>query len=246
MMTGSSKGRPFLCLTVSAMDRADDERLQKALAEIASSNPRISVNLQPPKVSHTVEGESKSLLDSTCDRLRNEYQLAINVDGPKPVLLETIRESGEGEGKYIRQVGGLGNYGHCKLRIEPNKPGEGYSFVSLVSGDVLRDEYVSSVDRGVQVAMQSGILHGHPLVDLKVTLIDGSYHAEDSNPKAFEIAGSTAFQCAAKKASPILLEPVMAVEIEVSDALTGTIEHEINRHRGRIKRKKGEKRRSVR
>jgi elongation factor G len=236
-MSGSNKSRPFLYLTISAVDSGDDERLQKALAEIASRDPRISVNLQPVKNSlNIVEGESESHLDSFCDRLRDEYHLAINVGAPKPILLETIRESGEAEGKYIRQVGGSGNYGHCKLRIEPNKPGEGYSFISLVPGEVLPNEYVSSVDLGVRGAMQSGILHGHPLVDLKAVLLDGSYHDKDSNPKAFEIAGSTAFKQAARKASPVLLEPVMVVEIEVPEALTAIIEREINQHRGRIDR----------
>jgi elongation factor G len=235
-MSGSSKGRPFLCLTVSAVDSGDDERLQKALIEIASSDLRISINPQPVKGSHTVEGDSESQLDSICDRLREEYRLTINVGAPKAILLETIRDSGEAEGKYFRQTGGFGNYGHCKLRIEPNERGKGYAFTSLVSGDLLPAEYVSSIDRGVQRAMQSGILHGHPLVDLKVTLIDGSYHAEDSNPKAFEIAGSTAFEHAARKASPVLLEPVMVVEIEIPDALTAIIEREIFRHRGRVDR----------
>jgi elongation factor G len=116
-MSGSSRGRPFLCLTISAVDRGDDERLQKALAEIASCDPRICVNLQPVKDSHIVEGESESQLNSICDRLRDEYQLAINVGGPEPILLETIRESGEAEGKYIRQVGGSGNYGGAPRRM---------------------------------------------------------------------------------------------------------------------------------
>jgi elongation factor G len=125
-MIGSSKGRPFLCLRVSAVDSGNDDRLQKALIEIALGDPRISINLQAVKgPSHTVEGESESQLDSICDRLREEYKLTINVGAPKAILLETISESGEAEGKYIRQVGGTGNYGPCKLRIEPNRRGEG-------------------------------------------------------------------------------------------------------------------------
>src|ERR1700723_1761454 len=129
-MTGSSKGRPYLYLTVSAVDCRDDERLQNALVEIASRDPLISTNPQPMKGSHIVEGETESKLDAICDRLRDEYKLSINVGAPTVILLETIRESGEAEGKYIRQAGGSGNYGHCKLRIEPNLSGEGYSFIS--------------------------------------------------------------------------------------------------------------------
>jgi elongation factor G len=243
-MTGSSKGRPYLYLTVSAVDNGDDEHLQKALVEIASRDPLTSVIPQSMKGSHVVEGETESQLDAICDRLRDEYKLSIKVGAPTVILLETIRESGEAEGKYIRQVGGSGNYGHCKLRIEPNVKGEGYSFISLIPGDVLPNEYVSSVDRGVQHAMQSGILRGFPLVDLKATLIDGSFHAEDSNPMAFEIAGSIAFEHAARRASPVLLEPVMLVEIDVSDAFTPIIEGDVFQHRGRIDRMVSENGRS--
>jgi elongation factor G len=243
-MTGSSKGRPYLYLTVSPVDSGDDEPLQKALVEIASRDPLTSVIPQPMNGTHIVEGETESQLDAICDRLRDEYKLSINVGAPTVILLETIRKSGEAEGRYIRQAGGSGNYGHCKLRIEPNLSGEGYSFISSVPGDVLPNEYVRSVDRGVRHAMRTGILRGFPLVDLKVTLIDGSYHAVDSNPKAFEIAGSIAFEHAARKASPVLLEPVMLVEIDVPDALTAIVEPDIFQHRGRIDRMVSENGRS--
>jgi elongation factor G len=243
-MTGSSKGRPYLYLTVSAVDSGDDERLQKALVEIVTHDPLTSVVPQPMKGTHIVEGETESQLDAICDRLRDEYKLSINVGAPTVSLLETIRESGEAEGRYIRQVGGSGNYGHCKLRIEPQLSGEGYSFTSSVPGDVLPNEYVRAVDRGVRRAMRTGILRGFPLVDLKVTLIDGSYHAADSNPMAFEIAGSIAFEHAARKASPVLLEPVMLVEIDVPDAFTAMVEPDIFQLRGRIDRMVSENGRS--
>jgi elongation factor G len=233
MVAGSSKDRRFVCVNISAKDRADSGRLQRALSEIAVRDLQISVNSDPSGVFHTVEGESTSQLESICNRLRNQY-LAINIDRPKPVFLETFRESCEAEGKYIRQVGGSGNYGHCRLRIEPTARGEGYSFISVVSRDVLPDQYATSVDRGVQIAMQSGGLHGYPLVDLKVTLVDASYHAEDSNPAAFEIAGSTAFLSAVNKASLVLLEPVVRFEIEGSGWYMEEIKHEVIRRHGRI------------
>lgn len=233
MLAGSSKDRLFVCIGISAKNPSDDERLRRALSEIAVRDLQVSVNSQPEGVFHTVEGESTSQLDSVCNRLRNQY-LAINIDGPKPVFLETFRESCEAEGKYIRQVGGSGTYGHCRLHIEPRARGEGYFFISRVSRDVLPDQYASSVDHGVQIAMRSGGLHGYPLVDLNVTLIDASYHAENSNPAAFEIAGSTAFLSALKNTSTILLEPVVRFEIEGSGWYMEEIKQEVTRRHGRI------------
>jgi elongation factor G len=236
-MSRSSKNHPIVHRTVSAADSTDDKRLQTALVEIASQDLTVSIISQQMRISHSLEGKSASQLESICDRLRDEYHLAINVSQPKAVLLETIRETGEGEGKFIRQIGGYGNYGHCKLHIEPNKSEEGYMFTSTVSDDVLPHEYVNSIDRGVQQAMQIGVLSGHHLVDLTATVIDGSYHVQDSNPIAFEIAGLTALQNAVRRASPVLLEPMMAVEIEVPEGLGDAIRHEIHRHRGRVERK---------
>lgn len=234
MTNGSSKDRFFLCVGVSAQKPSDDERLRRALSEISNRDPQVRVNLgTTPGLLHQVEGESKSQLDSVCDRLRTQY-LAINVDRPKPVLLETIRETSEGEAKYIRQAGGLGNYGHCRLRLEPNERGGGYSFASLVPSDVMPEEYVRAVDCGVQAAMQLGVLSRYPVVDLMAFLIDGSYHAEDSNPLAFEIAGSIALQQAARRASPVVLEPVVMAKFQVPELFSGTIVHEVTRRRGRI------------
>jgi elongation factor G len=244
MMSESSKDRPFLCLSISAADSADDERLQNALVEIASGDPRIRVNSQPLKVSHRVEGQSKSQLDFVCDRLRDEYHLAINVTAPEPVLLETIHTCVEAEGKFIRQLGGMGNYGHCRLSIEPIKPVEGYVFASALGNGVLPAEYLNSIERGVQRAMQLGVHSGRYLVGLKVTVVDGSYHAEDSNPMAFEMAGMIALEHALRNAAPVVLEPVMAFDIDVPDAFAIVIEDEINQHRGRIDRMRNENERS--
>ena len=233
MIIGSSKDRFFVSVDVSAKYPRDDQRLRRALSEITVRDLQVSINSHPTGAFHTVEGESTSQLESICNRLRNQY-LAIIVDGPKPVFLETFREDCEVEGKYIQQVGGSGNYGHCRLHIEPSARGRGYSFISMVPRGLLLDEYVKSIERGVQIAMQSGGLHGHPIVDLNVTLIDASYHAEDSNPTAFEIAGSTAFVSAVKKAHPILLEPVVSFEIEVGGWYREEIKHQVALRRGRV------------
>jgi len=235
MIIGSSKDRFFVSVDVSAKDPRDDQRLRRALSEITVRDLQVSINSHPTGAFHTVEGESTSQLESICNRLRNQY-LAIIVDGPKPVFLETFREDCEVEGKYIQQVGGSGNYGHCRLHIEPSARGRGYSFISMVPRGLLLDEYVKSIERGVQIAMQSGGLHGHPIVDLNVTLIDASYHAEDSNPTAFEIAGSTAFLSAVKKADLVLLEPVVSFEIEVGGWYMEEIKHEVTRRHGRVEK----------
>ncbi|MFZ0747663.1 MAG: hypothetical protein WAM85_24880 [Terracidiphilus sp.] len=236
-MSESSNGPPIVRLTVTAEDGDDDKRLQAVLVEIAGQDPALRIDAEPRGIAHPLSGASASHLESICNRLRDEYHLTINVSPLEAVLVETIRKSGEAEGKFIRQVGGLGNYGHCKLHIEPIKSGQGYVFASEVSDNVLPHEYLSSIERGVQRAMRVGVLSGHPLVDLKVTVVDGSYHALDSNPMAFEMAATVAFKNAVRNAAPVLLEPMMAVEIEeVPQELAATIREDVSMHRGRIER----------
>jgi elongation factor G len=150
------------------------------------------------------------------------------------IYLETIRKTAEAEGKYIRQAGGSSNYGHCKLRIEPNEAGNGYEFISTIKSDSVPKEYITPIDQGVQGAMKLGIVAGYPLVDIKVTLFDGSYREVDSNEMAFKCAGAIALKEAARKASPVVLEPVMAVEVAVPEQLMGVIIGDINSRRGRI------------
>lgn len=236
-MSGSSKSRPILRLVISAADSADEDRLKRALTEIEEREPSVSINTQPKGTHYGLEGRAESELKSICDRLRDEYHLAINVSPPEAILLETIRQQAEAEGKYIRQIGGSGNYGHCKLRIEPSEPGGGYEFINDISGGGVPNEYIKSIDQGIQSAMDLGILAGFPVVDVKVTLSDGSYHEADSNEMAFKFAGSIAFKEAAKKANPVLLEPMMAIEIiEVPAELAAAIRNEINALRGRVER----------
>jgi len=179
-------------------------------------------------------------LEVICDRVREEYRLAIEASEPAATLVETIRGSAVGEGKYIRQTGGQGNYGHCKVRVEPNKAGKGYEFFNEVSAGQLRAEYVDAIESGVQKSILDEHRKGHPMVDLKVTLIDGSYHEADSNPMAFEFAGGMALGRAMDAAGKIILEPMMAIEVEVPEVadLDQGIAREVAALRGRVTRSK--------
>ena len=231
-MSESNKGRAILRLLISPVNSSDHARMETALGQIASHQS--SVNIKAQDGSYKLEGRTESDLDSVCDRIRDEFHLEINVSAPTAILLETIRKDAEAEGKYIRQTGGSGNYGHCKLRVEPNEPGKGYEFINDIKGGVVPKEYIKPIDQGVQGAMELGILAGLQMVDIKVTLIGGSYHDVDSNEMAFKFAGSIAFMEAARKASPVLLEPVMAIDIEVPEELAPATQSEIYAHRGRI------------
>jgi elongation factor G len=236
-MSGFRQDRPFLRLAISAADPANDQRLQSALVEIAGQDhPRVRVNTQPEDGLYCLDGRAELDLNLICDRLRDDYHIAINVAPPQAILIETIRKPSEAEGRYIRQIGGSGNYGHCKLRIEPAGPGGGCEFINDIKGGAVPNEYIKSINEGVQEAMNSGILAGFPLVDVRVRVSDGSYHEGDSNEMAFKIAGAIAFREAAKKANPVILEPMMSFEIELPEGLILAIRSEILAHRGRIER----------
>jgi elongation factor G len=191
-----------------------------AMSEFDTRNrPIISVAISP-----RTEGDH--------ERLQQALSL-LDVGWPTVIYLETIRKPAEAEGKYIRQTGGSGNYGHCKLRVEPN-PRKGYEFIDNIKGGVVPKEYFQPIDQGVQEGLRSGILAGYPLADIKVTLFDGSFHEVDSNEMAFRIAGVMAFKAAARKAAPVLLEPVMAVEVTAPEEHLGITFQSINAGRGRI------------
>jgi elongation factor G len=173
-------------------------------------------------------------LEIIVDRMKREFGVEANVGAPQVAYRETIRKSVEQEGKYVRQTGGRGQYGHVWLRLEPREPGSGYEFVNAIVGGVVPREYVPAVDKGVQEQMQNGILAGFPVVDVRVTIFDGSYHDVDSSEMAFKIAGSMCFKEGAKKASPVLLEPVMKVEVVTPEDYMGDVVGDINRRRGII------------
>jgi elongation factor G len=173
-------------------------------------------------------------LEIIVDRMMREFNVQANVGKPQVAYRETIRKTAEAEGKYIRQTGGSGQYGHVKIRLIPQEPGKGFEFENDTVGGSIPKEFVKPVEQGIKEAMEGGVLAGYPLVDVKAVLYDGSYHDVDSNEMAFKIAGSMAFKEAARKASPVLLEPVMSVEVVVPEEYMGTIIGDLNSRRGRI------------
>jgi elongation factor G len=223
-----------ISVAIEPKTKADQEKMGVALSRLADEDPTFKVRTDEESGQTIISGMGELHLEILVDRMKREHKVEANVGEPKVAFRETIRKSAEAEGKYIRQTGGSGNYGHCKLRIEPNTPGAGYEFVNAIKSGSVPKEYIKPIDQGVQGAIELGILAGYPLVDIKVTLYDGSYHEVDSNEMAFKFAGSIAFKEAARKASPVLLEPVMAVEVTVPEEYMGVIIGDINSRRGRI------------
>ena len=223
-----------ISVAIEPKTKADQEKMGVALSRLADEDPTFKVRTDDESGQTIISGMGELHLEILVDRMKREHKVEANVGEPKVAFRETIRKSAEAEGKYIKQPGGSGNYGHCKLRIEPNTPGAGYEFVNAIKSGSVPKEYIKPIDQGVQGAIELGILAGYPLVDIKVTLYDGSYHEVDSNEMAFKFAGSIAFKEAARKASPVLLEPVMAVEVTVPEEHMGVIIGDINSRRGRI------------
>jgi elongation factor G len=223
-----------ISVAIEPKTKADQEKMGVALSRLADEDPTFKVRTDEESGQTIISGMGELHLEILVDRMKREHKVEANVGEPKVAFRETIRKSAEAEGKYIRQTGGSGNYGHCKLRIEPNVPGAGYEFINAIKSGAIPKEFIKPIDQGVQGAIELGILAGYPLVDIKVTLFDGSYHDVDSNEMAFKFAGSIAFKEAARKASPVLLEPVMAVEVTVPEEHMGTIIGDINSRRGRI------------
>jgi len=225
---------PVISVAIEPKTKADQEKMGIALSRLADEDPTFKVRTDEDSGQTIISGMGELHLEILVDRMKREHKVEANVGEPKVAFRETIRKHAEAEGKYIRQTGGSGNYGHCKLRVEPNTPGAGYEFVNDIKGGVVPKEYIKPIDQGIQGAMELGILAGFHMVDIKVTLFDGSYHEVDSNEMAFKFAGSIAFKEAARKASPVLLEPVMAVEVTVPEEFMGVIIGDINSRRGRI------------
>jgi len=223
-----------ISVAIEPKTKADQEKMGVALSRLADEDPTFKVRTDEESGQTIISGMGELHLEILVDRMKREHKVEANVGEPKVAFRETLRKKAEAEGKYIRQTGGSGNYGHCKLRVEPNTPGAGYEFINEIKSGSVPKEYIKPIDQGVQGAIELGILAGYPLVDIKVTLYDGSYHEVDSNEMAFKFAGSIAFKEAARKASPVLLEPVMAVEVTVPEEHMGTIIGDINSRRGRI------------
>jgi elongation factor G len=173
-------------------------------------------------------------LEIIVDRMKREFKVEANVGAPQVAYRETIRASADSEGKFVRQSGGRGQFGHVWLKIEPQEAGKGYEFVNAIVGGVVPKEYIPAVDKGIQEAMQGGVIAGYPVVDIKVTLYDGSYHEVDSNENAFKIAGSMGFKAGVQKARPVILEPMMKVEVETPEEYMGDVIGDLNSRRGMV------------
>src|ERR1700728_2273299 len=225
---------PVISVAIEPKTKADQEKMGIALSRLADEDPTFKVRTDEDSGQTIISGMGELHLEILVDRMKREHKVEANVGEPKVAFRETIRKESEAEGKYIRQTGGSGNYGHAKIRLEPNETGKGVEFINEIKGGSIPKEYIKPIEHGIREAALGGILAGYELVDFKAFLYDGSYHDVDSNEMAFKIAGSLAFKEAARKASPVLLEPVMAVEVTVPEDFVGTIIGDINSRRGRI------------
>ena len=225
---------PVIAVAVEPKTKADQEKMGIALGKLAQEDPTFKVSTDPDSGQTIIEGMGELHLEIIVDRMMREFNVQANVGKPQVAYRETIRKASQAEGKYIRQTGGSGQYGHVRIRLEPNEPGKGYEFINDVVGGVIPKEFIKPVDQGIKEALEGGVLAGYQMVDVKATLYDGSYHDVDSNEMAFKIAGSMAFKEAARKASPVLLEPVMSVEVVVPEEYMGTIIGDLSSRRGRI------------
>src|SRR5213083_2869066 len=225
---------PVISVAIEPRTKVDQEKMGQALAKLAEEDPTFKVRTDEETAQTIISGMGELHLEIIVDRMLREFSVQANVGKPQVAYRETIRKHAEAEGKYIRQTGGRGQYGHVKIRLEPQQPGAGYEFVNDIVGGVVPKEYIKPVDQGIREAMEGGVLAGYEMVDVKAILYDGSYHEVDSNEMAFKIAGSMAFKEAARKASPVLLEPVMSVEVVVPEEYMGDIIGDLNSRRGRI------------
>ena len=226
---------PVIHQAIEPKTRADQEKLGIALAKLAQEDPSFKVTTDHETGQTIIAGMGELHLDIIVDRLKREFTVDANVGRPQVAYRETIRIQAEGDGRFVRQTGGRGQYGHAKVRIEPN-PGNGFEFVNAIVGGSVPKEYIKPIEAGIKEAMEGGILAGYDMVDIKVTLFDGSYHEVDSSEMAFKIAGSMAFKEAAKKAKPVLLEPIMKVEIVTPEEGMGGVNGDIMSRRGRIEK----------
>jgi elongation factor G len=225
---------PVISVAVEPKTKADQEKMGMALGRLAQEDPTFKVHTDPDSGQTIISGMGELHLEIIVDRMMREYKVEANVGKPQVAYRETIRKKSDGEGKYIRQTGGRGQYGHAKIHLEPQPPGLGYEFVNDTTGGSVPKEFIKPIDQGIREALEGGILAGYEMVDVKATLYDGSFHDVDSNEMAFKIAGSMAFKEAARKASPVLLEPVMAVEVVTPEDYAGVIMGDLSSRRGRI------------
>jgi elongation factor G len=225
---------PVISIAIEPKSKADQEKLGLSLQKLATEDPSFRVHTDEETGQTIISGMGELHLEIIVDRLLREFKVGANVGKPQVAYKETIRKAVEQEGKFIRQTGGRGQYGHVYIKVEPQPPAGGFEFVDAVKGGRIPREYIPAVEKGIREALDSGPIAGYPVVDVKVTLFDGSYHDVDSSEIAFKIAGSMAFKDATRKASPVLLEPIMAVEVVVPEEFMGEVIGNINARRGKV------------
>merc|ERR1712072_1608980 len=225
---------PVISLSVEPKSKADHDKMSIALGKLAEEDPTFQTETDEETGQTIIKGMGELHLDIIVDRLKREFKVEATVGAPQVSYRETIRQEANCEGKFVRQSGGRGQYGHVWVKIEPNEEGAGYEFVNEIVGGVIPKEFIPSVDKGIQEQMQNGVLAGYPVLDVKVTLFDGSYHDVDSSEMAFKIAGSMGFKKGAAEANPVLLEPTMKVEVTTPEDWMGDVVGDLNRRRGMI------------
>jgi len=225
---------PVISIAIEPKTKGDQERMGMALSKLSEEDPTFRVVSDEETMQTIIKGMGELHLDIIVDRMKREFKVEANVGKPQVAYRETIKKSAEAEGKYIKQSGGHGQYGHCWLRVEPNEQGKGFEFLDEVKGGSIPREFIPAVEKGVKEALDRGILAGYPIVDIKVAVLDGSYHDVDSSEAAFKIAGSMAFQEACKHATPIILEPIMKVEAVTPEDFMGEVIGDLNSKRAQI------------
>lgn len=225
---------PVIQVAIEPKTKAGQEKMGIALAKLAEEDPTFRTYTDQETGQVIIAGMGELHLEVIVDRLLREFKVEANVGKPQVAYRETIRKTVKSEGKFVRQSGGRGQYGHVMIEVEPLEAGSGYEFVNKVVGGTVPREYIEPVNNGIQEALESGVLGGYPVVDLRVTIYDGSYHEVDSSEMAFKIAGSMAIKDALKKGNPVLLEPVMEVEVTIPEEYMGDVMGDINSRRGRI------------
>ena len=223
---------PVIAVAVEPKTKSDQEKMGLALSKLAKEDPSFRVRTDEESGQTIIAGMGELHLEIIVDRMKREFKVEANVGKPQVAYRETLRKTVEQEGKFVRQSGGRGQYGHVWLRIEPQEAGAGYEFVNGIVGGVVPKEYIPAVDKGIKEALENGVIAGYPMVDIKVTIFDGSYHDVDSSEMAFKIAGSIGFKEGARKASPVLLEPIMKVEVVTPEDYFGDVMGDLNRRRG--------------
>jgi elongation factor G len=225
---------PVIQMAIEPKTKQDQEKMGLALQKLAQEDPSLRVSTDEETMQTLIAGMGELHLEIIVDRMKREFKVDANVGKPQVAYRETIRAAATAEGKYIRQTGGRGQYGHVVLELEPQEPGKGFEFENKIVGGAVPREYVPAVEKGVVEAMEGGVVAGYPMVDLKVAIVDGSYHDVDSSEMAFKIAGSMGFKEAARKANPVLLEPIMSLEVVVPEDYMGDVIGDLNSRRGKI------------